>query len=179
MFRALGHANVKVLDGGLPAWLPLEQDVVSAPSNGPRGDFIARFRPGLVKSKAGVLGALGTCQILDARAKGRFDGTAPEPRKGLSSGHMPGAISTPFGNLKTDDGFLKSKAELADIFGAAGFGADSPAITSCGSGVTACGIALALARFGVWDAAVYDGSWVEWASDPASPIDTINSESAP
>jgi len=169
MLRAMGHDNVRVLNGGLPAWIDAGHSTVFKLFERKEGNFRASFKPDLVRSMDDIHAALGQCQILDARSAGRFAGTAPEPRVGLSSGHMPGATSTPFGLLKTKSGFLKSKEELLDIF--KGVNPNKPIITTCGSGITACGIALALARLGVWDAAVYDGSWVEWASTPDSPIE--------
>jgi thiosulfate/3-mercaptopyruvate sulfurtransferase len=103
-------------------------------------------------------------QILDARPAPRFRGEAPEPRPGLKSGRMPGARSTPSSALVNENGSLRSREELAKLFADAGADPAQPAITTCGSGVTAPIIALALARLGRWDASVYDGSWAEWGS---------------
>jgi len=102
-------------------------------------------------------------QVLDARPRDRFQGTAPEPRPGLSSGHMPGALNTPHAEL-IENGALKSKEALSALFRGEGVDVDQPVVTTCGSGVSAAIIALALARLGKWDAPVYDGSWTEWAS---------------
>jgi thiosulfate/3-mercaptopyruvate sulfurtransferase len=118
--------------------------------------------------------ALNSEQILDARPKGRFDGTAPEPRAELSSGHMPGATNVPFSELKSSNGFLKTAFELEDVFAARRIDMSAPMITTCGSGITACAIALSLARVGVWDAAVYDGSWTEWSSTEGCPIEKVS-----
>ncbi|HWA61337.1 MAG TPA: rhodanese-like domain-containing protein, partial [Caulobacteraceae bacterium] len=107
-------------------------------------------------------------QVVDARARDRFEGTAPEPRP-IPSGHMPGAFNTPHAELVAN-GALRPKDELAAIFRGEGVDIDRPIVTTCGSGVSAAVIALALARLGRWDAAVYDGSWTEWASRPDSPI---------
>jgi thiosulfate/3-mercaptopyruvate sulfurtransferase len=108
---------------------------------------------------------------LDARARDRFQGAAPEPRAGLPSGHMPGAFNLPHGELVAN-GALKSKAQLEALFKAEGVDLEKPVATSCGSGVSAAIIALALARLGRWDAPVYDGSWTEWASRDDTQIVT-------
>lgn len=175
MFRVMGLSNVRVLDGGLPTWLARGGKVRKQPKNYAKtygiGNFSAQFMPALFAGRVDVQNALhGKSQIFDARAAGRFTGEAPEPRAELSSGHMPGARSAPFGSLKTNGGFLRAKDELANIFKTAGLKPDTNIITSCGSGVTACGIALALARLGLWNVAVYDGSWVDWASSEDCPI---------
>jgi thiosulfate/3-mercaptopyruvate sulfurtransferase len=103
---------------------------------------------------------------LDARAKGRFDGTAPEPRPSLPSGHMPGAKSVPFNELLNADFTMKDAAALRARFAAAGADGATPIVTSCGTGVTACILALGLKQAGLGDAAIYDGSWTEWAGRP-------------
>jgi len=170
MLRAMGHENVQVLDGGLPAWISLGLSVKSTCAKPVCGNFRAKLTNDLVRNNDDVKEALCADQVLDARPSGRFDGTAPEPRAGLSSGHMPGASNIPFGNL-FNNGFLRTKPELALVFKDAGIDLETPIISTCGSGITACGIALALARLGVWDTPVYDGSWVEWASTPDCPIE--------
>lgn len=171
MFRVMGHEKVSVLDGGLPAWIKAGHATSAKYRSMPGGDFKVSFQPHLLKRKQDVLDALAKTQILDARPKGRFDGTAPEPRAGLSSGHMPGASNVPFSTLKTADGFLKTKQELQDVFASRNVDLRASMATTCGSGITACGIALALARVGAWHAAIYDGSWTEWASSDNCPIE--------
>ena len=110
--------------------------------------------------------ATGHAQIIDARAADRFRGDAPEPRAGLTSGHMPGARNLPFGQLYNPDGTMKDPAALRAAFAAAGVDLSRPAITSCGSGITAASLSLALERLGHRNHALYDGSWAEWGALP-------------
>jgi len=110
--------------------------------------------------------------IVDARSPERFAGKAPEPREGLRSGHIPGAHNVPYGQLLNSDGTLKSPAELNKVFQTAGIDAHKPVVTSCGSGITACVLALALAETGHLRTSVYDGSWAEWGADESLPIET-------
>jgi thiosulfate/3-mercaptopyruvate sulfurtransferase len=172
MLRAFGHDGVAVLDGGLPAWKaegrPLES---GAPTPSP-ARFTAHFRPALVRSKTEVLaGAVGT--VIDARARERFEGTAPEPRPGLRGGHIPGARNLPFGELldPATKRLLPPEA-IAARFAAAGLPESGPVTASCGSGITACVLALGLHRIGREDAAVYDGSWAEWGMPGDTPVET-------
>lgn len=169
MFRTMGHDRVQVLDGGLAAWQRSGGAVASeAPASAP-----AQFTPGLRRALVRDLGDMRThigqqdAAILDARAEGRFNGTQPEPRAGLPSGHMPGSICVAATRLHSADGVMKSTAELAEMLAPFQTG---QVITSCGSGVSAAIISLALARLGNWDAALYDGSWSEWAASPDNPI---------
>ena len=175
MFRVMGHEKVSVLDGGLPAWIKAGRETTDTYREQKSGNFKAKFQPGLFKRTADIVNGLNGEQILDARPKGRFEGSSPEPRAGLSSGHMPGASSVPFSELKSTDGSLKSQSELQDIFAARQTDLTDPIITTCGSGITACGIAISLARLGAWDVAVYDGSWTEWASTDGCPIEKAHS----
>jgi thiosulfate/3-mercaptopyruvate sulfurtransferase len=171
-FRAMGHDEVFVLDGGLPRWIAEGRPLSNGPVTSVTQPFTARFRPELVRGIEQVRQALnGSAQVLDARARDRFQGTAPEPRPGLPSGHMPGAFNTPHAELIAN-GALKSKDELRALFEAEGVDLDQPIVTTCGSGVSAAIIALALARLGRWDAPVYDGSWTEWASRTDTEIAT-------
>lgn len=171
-FRVMGHDDVFVLDGGFPAWerggYPIE---TGAPATRQERHFTARVRSDLVRDITDVRRGIDAhAQILDARPAGRFLGEAPEPRAGLKSGHMPGARSVPSSSLQDANGMLKSRDDLAHIFTEAGADPSQPAICSCGSGVTAAIIALALARLGRWDAAIYDGSWAEWGGRDDTPI---------
>ncbi|HEY4031548.1 MAG TPA: 3-mercaptopyruvate sulfurtransferase [Caulobacteraceae bacterium] len=169
-FRAMGHDEVYVLDGGLPRWITEGRPVASGPVTTTPRSFTPVYRPALVRDLRQVEQALASgLQVIDARPRDRFQGTGPEPRAGVSSGHMPGARNTPHAEL-VENGALKSKAALAALFRGEGVDVDQPVITTCGSGVSAAIIALALARLGKWDAPVYDGSWTEWASRIGSAI---------
>lgn len=163
-FRVFGHDNVRVLNGGLPGWEAAGYPVNTAPPRPPSpSTFKARFRPGLVSTLQDVQHATSEKDslILDARSPQRFSGTMPEPRPGLRSGHIPGSVNLPFTNLLDPSGHrLKSKDALEKEFQP--FGDSTPLIASCGSGVTACVIALAACRIGRRDVSVYDGSWAEW-----------------
>ncbi|MGR4882094.1 sulfurtransferase [Streptomyces sp. LARHCF249] len=165
MLRAMGFDRVAVLDGGLPAWTAAGLPVESArPSyDGPRGSFTARPRPGLLVDAAAVTAALAdpAAAVLDARTRERFAGTAPEPRPGLRGGHMPGALNLPFAELLRPDGLMRPAGELREAFLA--LAADRERLYfSCGSGVTACVLALGADLAGYRQPAVYDGSWSEW-----------------
>lgn len=160
--RTMGFPSVFVLDGGLKAWRAegreVETNVVP-----PRPAIVAsRFEPALVKDLPAVTGILaaGSAQVVDARSAGRFSGQAPEPRASLRSGHMPGALNVPFDRVVNPDGTLRSREELRVVFEEVDL--TRPIVTTCGSGVTAAVLALALARLGRGDVAVYDGSWTEW-----------------
>ena len=169
LMKLFGHEKAAVLDGGLPKWLAEGRATESgdAKSAAP-ATYTPDFRADLVKGIGDVkrIIADGGALILDARAKGRFDGTAPEPRPGLPSGHMPGAKSVPFNELLNADFTMKDAASLRARFAAAGADGTKPIVTSCGTGVTACILALGLKQAGLGDAAIYDGSWTEWAGRP-------------
>jgi thiosulfate/3-mercaptopyruvate sulfurtransferase len=174
-FRVMGHDDVSVLDGGFPAWESAGCPVETGPpqSRQPR-HFTPRMRADLVRDLSDMrrIVETGSTRVFDARPAARFKGEAPEPRPGLRSGHMPGAQSVPAASLIARDGTLKSDKELAAIFQDAGVEAASAAVCTCGSGITAAIIALALARLGRWDAAVYDGSWAEWGGLADTPVAT-------
>lgn len=172
-FRAMGALNVQVLDGGLPKWRKEKRPIESGAFAVRPAIFQARFRPGLVRTFEQVGAELAASdQVVDARPAARFRGEAPEPRQGLRSGHMPGARSLPFGELLNADGTMKPAPELAAAFAAAGVDPARPVTTTCGSGVTAAILALALARLGNDIAAIYDGAWAEWGGRSDAEVAT-------
>ena len=175
LLRLFGKEDVYVLDGGLPAFVTAGGRTTHGKSQKPaKGNFIASDGLATLIEFTALRQAIETeqnLQILDARPAGRFDGTVPEPRKGLASGHMPGAINVPITDLlDKQTGTLKPKNQLRSLFTEAGLDFHRPAITSCGSGVTAAGLTLALAELGQFDVALYDGSWAEWGASDAPII---------
>ena len=162
-FRAMGHQSTYVLDGGLPRWLDEGRPVETGWRETLHADFKSRPDSSLVRNLADMTRILAdsSAQILDARPEVRFTGAAPEPRAGLRGGHMPGALNLPFTSL-VEGGALRSPEDLRSVFATAGVDLGRPMVTSCGSGISAALLALALARIGRADIAVYDGSWVEW-----------------
>lgn len=170
MFRAMGHDNVAVLDGGLPAWIKAGYETtttLATPKS--RGDFASHPRPELIVDSQTVTHALSDSafSVMDARSAGRFAGQEKEPRAGLRGGHMPGAVNLPFGETQIN-GVMKSPALLREMFNEY---QNKKLIFSCGTGVTACIVALAAEQAGHKDFAVYDGSWTEWgAMDSGLPV---------
>ncbi|MEM9138265.1 MAG: 3-mercaptopyruvate sulfurtransferase [Pseudomonadota bacterium] len=166
MFRLFGHEDVAVLDGGLPKWIAEGRPTDDEPVDPRDRHFTARRNGAMVRDVTQMARAvkLGDEQIVDARSAGRFRGDEPEPRKELRSGHIPGAKNVPFSTLLNADQTMKSEDELRALFEAAGVDLAKPIVTSCGSGITACVLSLALARLGHNRNAVYDGSWVEWGA---------------
>jgi thiosulfate/3-mercaptopyruvate sulfurtransferase len=172
-FRAFGHDRVAVLDGGLRKWRAEGRPLASGePPPVPRR-FTARYRAELVRDLASVRANLAAPreQVVDARSQGRFAGTEPEPRAGLRGGHMPGSLNVPYEGLYQEDGTLLPPGALRDVFAGAGVRQGMPIVTSCGSGITACVLALGLHRIGRDDVAVYDGSWTEWGGRPDTPVE--------
>jgi thiosulfate/3-mercaptopyruvate sulfurtransferase len=172
MFRTFGSKTVSILDGGLPKWKAEQRPLEGGRIEPSPATFNPTFNAQAVAYTADVDTALksGSAQVADARAKARFDGTTPEPRPGLPSGHMPGARNLAVGNI-TADGRLKDTAALAEAIRAAGIDTSKPVITSCGSGVSAAIINLAFEVSGLPAPRLYDGSWTEWASSgmPVEP----------
>ena len=176
MFRTFGHDDVTVLDGGIGAWRregrPLEH---GEPGSVRPGDFVARRRLGSVRDLDGVRQALrsGSEQVVDVRAAGRFAGAEPEPRTGVRAGHMPGSRNVPYTELVDAGGRLLPDDALREVLARAGVDRDRrPIIASCGSGVSACALVLALHALGRDDVAVYDGSWTDWGGRQDTPIAT-------
>lgn len=174
MFRVFGHDRVAVLDGGLGLWRREGRPIATGKSARPAGRFTARLDSRLVRGRAEVeaLVASGAAQLLDARSRGRFEGSEPEPRPGLRGGHIPGSRNLPCAELVDGNGRLLPLERLRARFRQAGFDGQRPVITLCGSGVTACALVLGLDALGVKDVAVYDGSWTEWGAGDTTPVAT-------
>ena len=172
MLRTFGARDVYVLDGGLRAWVDEELPTEAFEVRSERAVFTASYDAAAVRSLAEMKELLrGKGQIVDARSAGRFAGMAPEPRAGLRSGHMPGAVSVPFGEL-VNAGRMRGSAEIRELFEAKGVDLERPVTTTCGSGVTAAVLALGLAMCEATEVSVYDGSWTEYAQRPGAEIVT-------
>lgn len=172
--RAMGYENVHVLDGGLRKWIADGRAIEGGEVYPRAADVAPAFVPELVRSAADVRAILadGSALMVDARSTARFLGEAPEPRPGLRSGHMPGAANLPWELVVAEDGTLRSADDLKAVFKGAGIDLARPIVTTCGSGVTASVLALALARLGLDRTAVYDGSWSEWGGLADAPVVT-------
>ena len=169
--RTFGAQHVHLLDGGLRAWVEAGLPTESGPIHRAPATFHATLNPEAVKNLSQLKDKItNRQQILDARSAARFNGTAPEPRPGLSSGHMPGATSVPFTEL-VEDGRLKPAEKLRDLFLARQVDLQQPITTTCGSGVTAAVIALGLEVAEAKNVSLYDGSWAEYAQQPDSIIE--------
>ena len=176
MFRAFGHADVAVLDGGLGAWRREDRELEQGDGAAVRpGTFTARLQPGMVRHLDAVRDAVrsGEAQVVDMRSAGRFAAVEPEPRPGLRGGHIPGSRHLHYATLVDAEGRLLQDDVLRALLAGAGVSGDPrPVIASCGSGVSACALVLALHALGRGDVAVYDGSWSEWGGRDDTPVET-------
>ncbi|HWE46199.1 MAG TPA: 3-mercaptopyruvate sulfurtransferase [Caulobacteraceae bacterium] len=171
-FRAFGAGHVQVLDGGLPKWRAEGRPVERGDPHPSRVIFHPTFHPELVADWRGVLANIDSkaFQLTDARSGERFRGEVAEARPGVRSGRVPGSFNTPFGSLLNSDGTMKDAEGLTALFDTAGLDLIAPITATCGSGLTAAVVALALARLGRWDVPVYDGSWTEWGGREDLPV---------
>jgi thiosulfate/3-mercaptopyruvate sulfurtransferase len=175
MLLSYGHRNVRVLNGGLKKWRAEGRPVESGEVKASPASFKASYDPKRVRSREQMLANVGSRaeQVIDARAADRFEGRAPEPRPGIRSGHIPGSRNLPYSKLfDAATGAMKPLEELRNAFTGAGVKLEAPIVTSCGSGVSAGVLTLALYRIGITDTALYDGSWSEWGQASGPPIAT-------
>lgn len=175
MFLSFGYTNVKVLNGGLKKWVSEGRPTQSGKVTPKPGQFIARLDPSYVRSRQQIQANIEARaeQLVDARPRGRFEGTAPEPRPESRSGHIPGSRNVPYAELfDATTGVMKSLDELRKAFAGGGVDLTKPIVTTCGSGVSALVLTLALYRLGVRGTALYDGSWSEWGLPGGPPLAT-------
>jgi thiosulfate/3-mercaptopyruvate sulfurtransferase len=170
--KAMGHDDVKVLDGGFPKWRREGRGIESGPAKTHAKVFTAIPRPAIMRDFAAVMDIVKnkTAQMVDARSASRFTAHEPEPRAGVRGGHMPGAANVHHRGLIAADGTLKPPGELRAAFERANVDLSRPIVTTCGSGLSAAILMLALAEIGVRETALYDGSWTEWGSRPEAPV---------
>ena len=174
LFKLMGHNDIAVLDGGLPKWKAENRPVQDKLPSIRNRHMMAKRQNHMIKDVTQVASAskLRNYEIIDARPSQRFRGEAPEPRKGLRSGHIPGSKNVFFKTLLEEDGTMKKPHDIRAIFLAAGVNLEKPTITTCGSGVTAAVLNLGLSLIGKTDHALYDGSWSEWGKCTTLPIAT-------
>ncbi|XP_029445927.1 3-mercaptopyruvate sulfurtransferase-like [Rhinatrema bivittatum] len=175
MFRIFGHKEVSLLDGGLKNWLREGYPVNSEVTRPAPVEFEAKLDHSQVKVHDDIMENMETraFQLIDARLEGRFRGIEPEPREGIEPGHIPGAVNMPFSSFLTEFGYEKTPDEIREMFQQKGIDFSKPIVASCGSGVTACHVALAAFLCGKENIAIYDGSWVEWYNR-ARPEDVVS-----
>jgi len=176
MFRVFGHEDVAVLDGGLQKWIDEGREIDDLPPPPRERHFTSRVNHSLVRSVEQVIANIDTAkeQVIDARSLGRFKGVDPEPRPSTKVGHIPGSLSLPFNSFMDPKNHFvyRSGDEIQKTVEDAGIDLSKPIAASCGSGVTACVLALGLYLIGHKNAAVYDGSWSEWGEHPDTPVET-------
>ena len=174
LFRFMGHESVAVLDGGLPKWCSEGRSIEDLPPQPSERHITVRIQNHLIRNLTQVsdASAEGSSEIVDARPTGRFRGHDLEPRENLPSGHIPGSRNVPFPTLINSDGTMKDNEELRAAFTTGKCDLTKPVITTCGSGITACILALALERIGHHNWAIYDGSWAEWGACSSVKIST-------
>ena len=173
-FRTMGVENVKVLNGGLPKWISEGRPLERGENSRPASQFTANLNKGMVIDKQQIVTKLesGDFQIADARPEARFSAELPEPRPVLRQGHIPSSINLPFSKIVDGNGCLKSKNELESAFKESGLNMAKPIVTSCGSGVAAAILTLAMSELGKEDTKLYDGSWAEWGDQEELPVET-------
>jgi thiosulfate/3-mercaptopyruvate sulfurtransferase len=175
MFLSYGHRDVRILNGGLKKWRAERRTVEAGEVRAKPATFKASYDPRRVRSIEAMMANVASRaeQVIDARAADRFEGRAPEPRPGIRAGHIPGALNVPYNNLfDAATGTMKPLDELKKAFAGAGVDMAKPIVTSCGSGVSAGVLTLALYRLGIEDTALYDGSWSEWGKADGPAIAT-------
>jgi thiosulfate/3-mercaptopyruvate sulfurtransferase len=171
LFRLFGAKQVAILDGGLARWRAEGRPIETGEPASQAATFGAAKAVELVRTKDDLLANLASCaaQVVDARGAGRFTGEDPEPRAGMSSGHIPGSVNLPTGQMLDENGLWKRGAAMRETFEKSGVDLDRPLIMTCGSGVTACNLLFGAALIGKHDVTIYDGSWSEWGADASTP----------
>ena len=174
MFRVFGHEDVAVLDGGLPKWMSEGRPVDDAPVIPRERHFTARMNTFLVRDIEQMRSNVESAreQVVDARGPGRFAGSEPEIRPGLRSGHIPGSVNLPYSSLLRPDATVRSDEDIRAALAGIGVDPARPVATTCGSGISASFLALALNLIGARNVAVYDGSWTEWGGREDTPVAT-------
>lgn len=173
MFKSMGAKKVYVLDGGSPAWQALDLSLVDAPVRDvPHGDFVCKPSPGFFVDRDTILEATSQEQvcIIDARSPSRFTGEEKDPRPHVRAGHIASSLNLHY-KLLTQDGLMKSESELQQLFQQRQLNQQTPCLFSCGSGITACILALAATQLGMTQLSVYDGSWSDWGADSSLPVE--------